>query len=45
MNNIVVCVKYVPDSAEERKFENDNTVDRRRRSSRHSPVKLPAAWS
>src|SRR5688500_13995329 len=26
--NIVVCVKYVPDSTADRKFESDNTVDR-----------------
>lgn len=26
--NIVVCVKYVPDATADRKFEDDNTVDR-----------------
>ena len=26
--NIVVCVKYVPDSTADRRFEDDNTVDR-----------------
>jgi electron transfer flavoprotein beta subunit len=26
--NIVVCVKYVPDSTADRRFESDNTVDR-----------------
>ena len=26
--NIVVCVKYVPDATADRKFEEDNTVDR-----------------
>lgn len=26
--NIVVCVKYVPDAAGDRRFESDNTVDR-----------------
>ena len=26
--NIVVCVKYVPDATADRRFEDDNTVDR-----------------
>ncbi len=26
--NIVVCVKHVPDATGDRKFEDDNTVDR-----------------
>ncbi|MFF9040587.1 electron transfer flavoprotein subunit beta/FixA family protein [Streptomyces sp. NPDC014892] len=28
MTNIVVCVKYVPDATADRRFEDDNTVDR-----------------
>ena len=26
--NIIVCVKHVPDATADRKFEDDNTVDR-----------------